>query len=120
MIFLRTRHAGAGTPLASGGSLGEPLRAFSIAGGGGEKADAHPDQGHGVRLYGQFRLLRGRHAGGSASRGTLLSRPLRGLAHVVALLGTAMLTACAVGPDFRVPDLPLVKSFLAGGDRDVG
>jgi NodT family efflux transporter outer membrane factor (OMF) lipoprotein len=52
--------------------------------------------------------------------GVPLSRPLRALARVVPMLGAAMLTACAVGPDFRLPDLPPVKSFLLGGDRGLG
>src|SRR5262245_45573859 len=117
MIFVRTLKGARGTRLAR---VMDPLRVWSITKTGGGRADAHPGSGHGVRLYVQCRFLRRRHPKGCVRPEFLLSRSWRGLTRVASLFGAAMLTACAVGPDFRVPDLPPVKSFLFGGDRGTG
>jgi NodT family efflux transporter outer membrane factor (OMF) lipoprotein len=74
--------------------------------------------GDGVQLYAQLRSLLRRHAEAVAGYGSAC--PRRWYRVLAPLVGAAMLTACAVGPDFRLPDIPPVKSYLPGGDRGLG
>src|SRR5262249_54267943 len=113
MSIFRNRRRRAGTEFAGNA---QPLPTW-LTTNGGKGSSARPHSGQGVTLYEQAQSSLARRTGSVA--GLCCGRTFGRLYRVVLpLAGAAMLSACAVGPDFRIPDLPPVKGYLPrGADR---